>query len=39
LQILHKIRKEKLFKALLEEGRDAGDVPLTRANFEFLIEG
>ena len=34
-----KSRKEKLFKALLEEGRDAGDVPLTRADFEFLIEG
>jgi non-specific serine/threonine protein kinase len=34
-----KSRKEKLFKALLEEGRDAGDVPLTRTDFEFLIEG
>jgi non-specific serine/threonine protein kinase len=34
-----KSRKERLFKALLEEGRDAGDVPLTRADFEFLIEG
>lgn len=32
-----KSRKERLFKALLEEGRDAGEVPLTREDFEFLI--
>lgn len=34
-----KERKERLFKALLEEGREAGDIPLTREDFEFLIEG
>ena len=34
-----KARKERLFKALLEEGREGGSVPLTREDFEFLVGG
>jgi superfamily II DNA or RNA helicase len=35
--MLLKTRKERLFKALLEEGREGGSVPLTREDFEFLV--
>ena len=32
-----KERKQRLYRALLEEGRDGGGAPLTRADFEFLV--
>ena len=37
--MLLKKRKERLYRALLEEGRDGGGVPLTREDFEFLVGG
>ncbi len=35
--LLLKKRKERLYRALLEEGRDGGGVPLTREDFDFLV--
>ncbi|WP_305044465.1 DEAD/DEAH box helicase [Geoalkalibacter sp.] len=35
--MLLKERKQRLFQALLDEGRDGGGVPLTREDFEFLV--
>ena len=32
-----KERKQRLFQALLDEGRDGGGVPLSREDFEFLV--
>ncbi|MFA5515967.1 MAG: DEAD/DEAH box helicase [Desulfuromonadales bacterium] len=32
-----KERKKQLYRALLDEGRDGGGVPLTREDFEFLV--
>jgi hypothetical protein len=37
--MLLKERKKQLYRALLEEGRDGGGVPLTREDFEFLVGG
>lgn len=34
-----KERKQRLFQALLDEGRDGGAVPLSREDFEFLVGG